>query len=351
MTSIRVRASAPYDVTIGPGASRSAPEFVRGTLRGVRRVAVVSDSNVDRLHSAAVCEGFAAAGLGTERFVFPAGERSKTLATYGELMGFLAARRLDRADAVVALGGGVAGDLAGFAAATYRRGVALVQIPTSLLAMVDSSVGGKTGVDLPCGKNLVGAFHQPAAVFCDTDFLSTLPDEWRVDGMGEVLKYAVLGDGGLFSALEGDPLAAAGERVIAECVGIKRRMVEEDERERGARKLLNLGHTFAHAIETLSGYSVSHGRAVATGVAMAARLAMRTGALPRAEQERVEALALAMGYEVRAPFPPGEIAAAALADKKVFGDRIDLVVPHGIGRCRVESVLLSVLGKVVERAM
>ncbi len=351
MTRIRVHTSVPYDVEIGAGASASAPTFVREALRDARRVALVADSNVDRLHAAAISEGFAAAGLEVLKFVFPAGERSKTLSTYGDTVDFLAKGRLDRTDLVVALGGGVTGDMAGFAAATYKRGIAFVQIPTSLLAMVDSSVGGKTGVDLPVGKNLVGAFHQPRAVFCDTSFLSTLPDEWRMDGMGEVLKYAVLGDGALFSRLEDAPLERIGEREIAECVGMKRDIVEKDEKEDGARKLLNLGHTFAHAIEMLSGYSVSHGRAVATGIAMIARAAMNMGALPRPEQERIESLALAMGYGVRTDFSPAEIAGVILADKKVSGDHIDLVVPHGVGRCLVESVPLAELGKVVDSAV
>lgn len=351
MTRIRVHASVPYDVEIGAGSSASAPMFVRETLRNARRIALVTDSNVDRLHAAPVSAGFVATGLEVLKFVFPAGERSKTLSTYGDMMDFLARGRLDRTDLVVALGGGVTGDMAGFAAATYKRGIAFVQIPTSLLAMVDSSVGGKTGVDLSVGKNLVGAFHQPRAVFCDTSFLGTLPDEWWIDGMGEVLKYAVLGDGSLFAKLEGAPLEKIGEREIAECVGMKRDVVEKDEREGGARKLLNLGHTFAHAIEMLSGYSISHGRAVATGIAMIARAAMNMGALHRPEQERIESLALSMGYDVRTDFPAKEIAEVILSDKKVFGDHIDLVVPHGIGKCFVESVPLAELGKVVDSAV
>lgn len=350
MTRIRVQTSTPYDVEIGDGSAVSAPAFVRETLRNVRKVALVVDSNIDHLHASAVVSGFSEAGYDVSKFVFQAGERSKTLATYGELINFLATRRLDRSDLVVALGGGVTGDIAGFAAATYKRGIAFIQIPTSLLAMVDSSVGGKTGVDLPSGKNLVGAFHQPRAVFCDTAFLGTLPSEWIVDGMGEVLKYAVLGNGGLFSKLEAAPLAKIGEREIAECVGMKRDIVVEDEKEGGVRKLLNLGHTFAHAIEMLSGYSVSHGCAVATGVAMIARAAMKAGAIPRQEYERIESLATSMGYATRVEFTPKEIAEAVLADKKVFGDHIDLVVPHGIGKCFVESVPLSKIGKVAEDA-
>lgn len=252
---------------------------------------------------------------------------------------------------VVALGGGVTGDLAGFAAATYKRGIAFVQVPTTLLAMVDSSVGGKTGVDLAAGKNLVGAFHQPRAVFCDTQFLETLPETWRMDGMGEVLKYAILGDINLFGKLEKAPMAPIGECEIASCIGMKRDIVEKDEREGSVRKLLNLGHTFAHAIEMLSGYSVSHGRAVATGLAMASRAAERSGMLAADDRARIESLAAAMGYAIRTGFASGQIAEAILSDKKVEGDSIDLVLPQAVGRCVVRRTPLAEIGKVVADAL
>jgi len=350
MTRIRIQTATPYEVEIGEGASAAAQQFVRSALHGARKAAIVTDSNVAAIHAEAVAGGFAAAGLDASTFVFPAGERSKNLETYAQLLDFLAARRLDRTDVVVAVGGGVTGDLAGFAAATYKRGVAFVQVPTSLLAMVDSSVGGKTGVDLAAGKNLVGAFHQPRAVFCDISFLATLPDEWRMDGMGEVLKYAILGDDALFGKLERAPLAPIGECEIAECVGMKRDIVEKDEREGGVRKLLNLGHTFAHAIEMLSGYSVSHGRAVATGIAMVARAAAKRGCLQAADCGRIEALVSAMGYDTRTGFAPADLADAIRSDKKVSGDSIDMVMPQAIGKCFVSKVPLAELGKVAEDA-
>ena len=350
MTRIHIQTAVPYEVAVGDGVAEQAPSFIRTELRRAKKVSVVTDSTVDRLHATAVADGLAAAGLDVSKFVFPAGERSKNLATYGQLLDFLAAHRLDRTDVVVALGGGVTGDLAGFAAATYKRGIAFVQVPTSLLAMVDSSVGGKTGVDLGAGKNLVGAFHQPRAVFCDMRFLATLPDDWRMDGMGEVLKYAVLGDTGLFVKLEKAPLTPIGECEIAGCIGMKRDIVEKDEREGNVRKLLNLGHTFAHAIEMLSGYSVSHGRAVATGIAMMARAAVAGGVLPAADGARIEALVAAMGYATRTDFSAERIAEAILSDKKVEGDAIDLVLPQAIGRCNVRRTPLAEIGKVVADA-
>ena len=351
MTSIRINASTMYDVLVGTGASERAAGFIRSALPRVNKVAVVTDSNVDALHSAAVVSHLAAAGLAPVKFTFPAGEKSKNLATYASLIDFLAESRLDRTDIVLALGGGVTGDMAGFAAATYKRGINFIQMPTTLLAMVDSSVGGKTGADIAAGKNLVGAFHQPRAVFCDLRFLDTLPDEWRMDGMGEVLKYAVLRDQGLFGKLESDPLAPIGQSEIAACIGMKRDIVEADEKESGRRKLLNLGHTFAHAIELLSGYGISHGRAVAAGIAMAARAAAKRGALSGEGCSRIESLVSAMGYDSHVRFAAADIADAMLGDKKVEGDSIDLVLPHGIGRCAVCRVPLAEVGKVVADAV
>lgn len=347
MTNIRVNTSTRYDVSVGAGASEQAAGFIRSSLPRVNKVAVVTDSNVDAHHSAAVMLRLAAAGLAPVKFAFPAGEKSKNLATYASLIDFLAGSHLDRTDIVLALGGGVTGDMAGFAAATYKRGIDFIQMPTTLLAMVDSSVGGKTGVDIAAGKNLVGAFHQPRAVFCDLRFLETLPDEWRMDGMGEVLKYAVLRDQGLFGRLESAPLSPIGESEISACIGMKRDIVEADEKESGMRKLLNLGHTFAHAIEKLSGFRISHGRAVATGIAMASRAAAKCGALPAEDCVRIESLVSAMGYEVHVQFDAVDIVDAMLDDKKVEGDSIDLVLPNGIGRCAICRTQLAEIGKVV----
>lgn len=351
MTNIRINASTRYDVSVGSGASEQAADFIRTALPRVNKVAVVTDSNVDALHSSAVVSRLADVGLAPVKFAFPAGEKSKNLATYASLIDFLAENRLDRTDIVLALGGGVTGDMAGFAAATYKRGIDFIQMPTTLLAMVDSSVGGKTAVDIAAGKNLVGAFHQPRAVFCDLRFLDTLPDGWRMDGMGEVLKYAVLRDQSLFGKLESAPLAPIGESEIAACIGMKRDIVEADEKESGMRKLLNLGHTFAHAIEKLSGFGISHGRAVATGIAMASRAAAKRGALSGEDCVRIESLVSAMGYDVHVKFAATEIADAMMDDKKVEGESIDLVIPHGIGHCAVCRMPLAEVGKVVADAV
>ncbi|MBO5940994.1 MAG: 3-dehydroquinate synthase [Kiritimatiellae bacterium] len=350
MKEIRINASVRYDVIVGSGVSASAPEFVRTALHRVGKVCVVADSNVDSLYADPVVSQMKAAGLEAEKFVFPAGEGSKCLQTFSSLMDFLAAGHFSRSDLVVALGGGVTGDLAGFAASAFKRGMGFVQMPTSLLAMVDSSVGGKTAVNISAGKNLVGAFYQPLRVFCDLDFLKTLPEEWRIDGMGEVLKYAILGDGSLFGELEKNPRLAIGESEIASCIDMKRQIVEQDEKEQGLRKFLNLGHTFAHAIELLSGYSISHGRAVGTGLAMTARLSKNLGCLNDGDCSRIESVVAAMGCRVRSEFAESDMANAILEDKKVAGGEIDFILPVRIGKCKATKIPLSDLAKVVRFA-
>ena len=339
--TLHVGTGVEYDVTVGADGVAGAARFVREALPQARRLALVADSNVDRLHGDAAARTLETGGVRVERIVFPAGERSKTLETWAELVRSLAALRLSRRDAVVALGGGVTGDMAGFAAATYMRGIDFIQIPTTLLAMVDSSVGGKTAVDLPEGKNLVGAFHQPRAVFCDPAFLATLPEVWRLDGMGEVLKYAVLGDERLFARLEAAPRAPIGEEDIARCIAMKRDIVARDEFESGERRLLNLGHTCGHAIEKLSGFAVSHGHAVATGVAMAARMSAAHGLLAAAEADRIVRLVAAMGFATETAFAATDLADAIAMDKKASGGCVAMVLPVRIGACELREVQLA----------
>ena len=338
---IHVATGVAYDVFVRAGVVAETAKFVKENFPKAAKVAVVVDSNVDRLHGDRVVRLLEDGGLRVERIVFPAGEQSKTLETYAELVRSLAALRFSRKDLVVALGGGVTGDMAGFAAATYMRKIDFVQVPTSLLAMVDSSVGGKTAVDIPEGKNLVGAFHQPRAVFCDPDFLGTLPESWRLDGMGEVVKYAILGDADLFARLEARPLEPIATDDIARCIEMKRDVVSRDEFETGERKTLNLGHTFAHAIEKLSGYTTTHGCAVATGLAMAARAAVKLGVLAAAEGARIAALVDAMGYETRSRYAPADLAQAMGGDKKAAGGSVDLILPVAVGKCIIRPTPLA----------
>ena len=333
MRYIHVSASKKYDVLIGRDLLKDAGELILGVLPKVRSVMLVSDSNVSPLYGDTVKAALEAKGLSVHSFVFPAGEESKTLATYSSILAALAGARLTRTDAVVALGGGVTGDLSGFAAATYQRGMGFVQIPTTLLAMVDSSVGGKTAVDLPEGKNLVGAFYQPDIVICDTDTLATLPFEIFRDGCAEVIKYGILGNRDFYEELKATPIKDQAEHVIATSVAMKRDIVQQDEYDLGLRRLLNLGHTFGHAAEKCSEFGVSHGSAVAIGIAMAARAACSFGYLTAESRDDIIATLRAYDLPTETVFGVDELFAAALSDKKMTGSTMNLVVPKEIGVC------------------
>jgi len=337
MNTIRVSASRPYDVLVGRGLLEKTGGLAAGIVAPCK-AAVISDDTVFRLHGLSAVRSLEAAGFSVTALTFPAGEASKNLATYGRILNHLAADHFTRSDLIVALGGGVTGDLAGFVAATYLRGVSYIQIPTTLLAAVDSSVGGKTAVDLDAGKNLVGAFYQPSLVICDPDTLSTLPREVFRDGCAEVIKYGVLGNRTFFEELETTPAEEQLEHVISVCVEMKRDVVQADEFDRGERQKLNLGHSFGHAIEKISAFTVSHGSAVAMGMAMIARAAENLGFCAPAEAERITALLARYGLPTEIPYGAEDLYQAARSDKKIGANAIQLVVPDGIGRCHLEKV-------------
>lgn len=332
MKTLSVSTEKPYRVHIGAGLLRRCGEELRA-VSAAKIAAIVSDDTVWCLYGTTVAASLRKAGFAVTHVTFPAGEENKTLATWGGLLRTLAESRLTRSDLVVALGGGVTGDMAGFAAATYLRGIACAQLPTTLLAAVDSSVGGKTGVDLPEGKNLVGCFHQPVAVLCDTDALSTLPAPQYRAGMAEVIKYGLLGDEAFFDALM-QPDALSREELIARCVAMKRGIVERDEREGGLRRLLNLGHTVGHAVERCSRFSVSHGDAVAMGMAAVTRAAVKRDLCAAETLPRLLALLERHELPTQLPYGAAELATAALSDKKMCGDTLRLIVPERVGRCR-----------------
>lgn len=336
MSTIHVAASREYDVVIERGCLDSlgvrAVEIVKG-----RRAVVIADSNVAPLCLGRAYRSLCAAGFDCHSFSFPAGEESKSARTYLTILNFLAEKQLTRADVIVALGGGVTGDLAGFAAATYLRGVALIQIPTTLLACVDSSVGGKTAIDLPAGKNLAGAFYQPHLVLCDPDLLSTLPEPVFADGCAEVIKYSMLGSRELLERLLTAPVADQLEYVIAKCVEMKRDIVEGDEFDTGRRQLLNLGHTFAHSIEKLSDYQISHGSAVAMGMVLITRAAVKKGICPQTCLNALLALLEKCSLPCECSYSAAELARAALSDKKRAGGSITLAVPVELGSAELLS--------------
>ena len=350
MTTIEVNASKHYTVEIGSGLLPGlGPRLA--ALGGAQKVCIVSDSNVWPLYGAAADASLYAAGLETCAFVFPAGESSKNGTTYLELLNFLAENRLSRTDILVALGGGVVGDLTGFAAATYQRGIRFVQVPTTLLAAVDSSVGGKTAIDLPSGKNLAGAFCQPSLVLCDIDCLSTLPEDIFRDGCAEVIKTAILFDEKLFMELIRDGLKFDRERVIAACVAHKRDIVVADEFERGQRNLLNLGHTFGHAVETLSDFTLSHGKAVAIGTAMAARAAVSLGLADQGTATRIMWLLERFGLPIFTHHSAEALANAALSDKKRSGDSVKLILPKAVGECAIVPTPVSMLESIMQAGL
>jgi 3-dehydroquinate synthase len=322
--------------------------------RSGRKVAVLTDANLADRQAAALEE--IAAGAPT--LVLPPGESTKSLDSLGRVLDFLAERQLDRGGVLVAVGGGVIGDLAGFAAASYLRGIDYYQVPTTLLAMVDSSVGGKTGINLKAGKNLAGAFHQPRGVFIVTDFLATLPAREFAAGMAEVIKYGLLGDAELFGQLERAPLtlASAGlPAVIRRCCAIKARFVEADERERapeGGRALLNLGHTFGHAVEQATGYGrYLHGEAVAVGLVAAARLSQQLGHLAAADVARVDAAlsAHALPTRLTSALPVAELMAAMTRDKKARSGMPRFVVLPRLGEAVTREGIPPALVEAVWR--
>ncbi len=337
MAVVTVQASKSYDVLISSGLIEEAGKLVRGVCSGGKAL-IVSDENVFSLYGKALSRSLEMAGFHVFSFVFPSGEASKTLSTYACILDRLCEVNASRQDVTVALGGGVAGDVAGFAAATYRRGMGFVQVPTSLLAAVDSSVGGKTAVNREGGKNQAGCFYQPDLVIADTDTLSTLPEEEYRNGCAEIIKYGVLGSRALFESILEKPVREDYARVIEQCVQIKRGLVEQDERDTGKRMLLNLGHTLGHAAEKISGYTIPHGRAVAMGMAAAARAACAHSVCGQDVCKRIEEVLALYGLPAAFPFTAEETASACLSDKKGDGFRVKMILPEKIGACRITEI-------------
>ena len=331
MKTVSVTASRNYDIHIDSGLLSQLGTQV-AALGKIQTVALVSETTVYPLYGKQAEDSLRQAGLNVVSFVFPAGESSKNANVYLELLNFLAKNRLTRTDALVALGGGVVGDLTGFAAATYLRGLRFVQVPTTLLAAVDSSVGGKTAIDLEVGKNLVGAFWQPSLVLCDTDTLDTLPREIFLDGCAEVIKYAILYDSDFFHYLASTGPGFDKAYVIERCVTMKRDVVARDEFDTGERRLLNLGHTVGHGVEAKSNFTLSHGKSVAIGTAIIARSAVNYQLLSQECAIKIENLLREFCLPVRTQDSAKELASFALSDKKRTGGTVSLVVPRAIGR-------------------
>ena len=340
--------SRSYDVVIGTGLIGAAAEHVMPLLSRPR-VFILTDSRVAGLHLEPLQAGLDGAGVASSAHVLPEGEATKSWDGLQSALGWLLDQKAERRDMVVALGGGVIGDLAGFAAAILRRGVRFVQIPTSLLAQVDSSVGGKTGINVPQGKNLIGAFHQPSLVLADIDVLETLTPRDFLAGYGEVVKYGLLGDAAFFDWLEREGPALAGGAAAARAHAVRRSVqmkadiVARDETEEGDRALLNLGHTFCHALEAATGYSdrLLHGEGVAIGCALAFETSARLGLCAQEDPSRVRAHLKAMGMKTDLSDIPGDLPdadgllALMAQDKKVIDGRLRFILARGIGQAFV----------------
>ncbi len=343
--------SRSYDVEIRQGLIHEAGTRI-AAIFGQRRAAIVTDATVAPLHLADLQAALGRAGISAEALVLPAGEATKSWAELGRTVEWLLAQKIERKDIVIAFGGGVIGDLVGFAAAILRRGVRFVQIPTTLLSQVDSSVGGKTGINSPQGKNLIGAFHQPALVLADIDVLDTLAPRDFLSGYGEVAKYGLLGDEAFFRWLEKNGPALAGDpalraEAVRHSVAMKAGIVQRDETEQGERALLNLGHTFGHALEQATGYSARllHGEGVAIGCTLAFDLSARMGLCAQEAPSRVAAHFAAMGMPSRIADIPGDLPddealiALMAQDKKVQDGKLRFILAQGIGKAFVTDAV------------
>lgn len=304
---------------------------------------IITDAKVAEIAGNRVLELMRSGGFKVELAVFPGGEDHKNLTTVGTLTEKMVELGLDRHSTVIALGGGIPGDVAGFAASIYMRGIRYIQVPTTLLAQVDSSVGGKTGVNLPQGKNLVGTFHQPSLVFIDVSFIKTLPEREYLTGLAEVIKYGIIWDSGFFGFLEQNQSAIGSrdqeclQQIVHRCCAIKADIVAQDETEGGIRALLNLGHTFGHALEALTGYRrYNHGEAVAIGIVLAARLAAESGVLSSSDHDRIQNLIVSLGLPTSYErLVSSDIINQMRKDKKSVGGQLQLVLPTGIGSSQV----------------
>lgn len=338
MEKVHVNASRSYDIFIGSGLLDKSGEMISSVVSS-KHAAVITDDNVDALYGDRMMKSLAAAGIKAEKYVFPHGEASKNHKTLLEIYDFLAENGFTRSDVLIALGGGVVGDTTGFAAATYMRGIGFIQVPTTVLAQVDSSVGGKTAVDIAGGKNLVGAFYQPQLVICDTSTLDTLTPEFFADGMAEVVKYGMIKSAELFELLSEKDIKENIDQIIRHCVSIKAKVVENDEFEKGERMLLNFGHTLGHAIEKHYNYTgITHGCAVAVGMSVFTHIAERSGLCKAGTAERLDLLLKKCSLPVTDPAPMDLLYKYSLNDKKHLASGMNIVLCSDIGESAVKRL-------------
>ena len=363
MKKISVKTGRPYEMIIGAGILADSAKYILDVTEPCH-AALVCDSNVSGLYAGTVSEALTDAGFDVTLVEFPAGEENKNLSSYSAIMEQLARAGLNRSDIIIALGGGVTGDMAGFAAATYLRGIKYIQMPTTYLAAVDSSVGGKTAVDLGKGKNLCGAFWQPSLVLCDYTTFRTLSPSEMLDGSAEAYKSGMIGDASLLPLVKKimtDLIASSGEitddileqlePVIEKSVNVKREIVEHDEHDNGERQLLNFGHTFGHSIEKLSGYAVPHGQAVARGMVREARAAYKLGYTEYDSADSIAQDLSDMGFDLEIPYESEKIIDVSKGDKKVRTGTITIVYPDAPGSCALRTIPLDDLQQYIEAGL
>ncbi len=341
--------TSSYRVIISAGLMNDASTYIKKVTNAVN-IAVITDDKVDELYSNQVVNVLSKSGFKVCKFVFKHGENSKNMQTVTDMLEFFAEHNLTRTDCIVALGGGITGDMAGFASAVYLRGIDFVQMPTTFLAAVDSSVGGKTGVNLKSGKNLSGAFHQPRLVLCDINSFNTLPDSVFAEGLAEAVKYGVICDERLFDRFSGD-IKGSLEEIIAGCVQIKADIVSHDEFDRGERQLLNFGHTIGHAIEKVSDFKIPHGFAVGIGMVMISKAAYRLGFSEYDCSEPIMSVLTKNGIPVEFNCTAQELYNVMIKDKKRSGNSIKLVLPQKIGKCFLYETNVASMYDFLNEAM
>lgn len=350
MEKVTVNTSKTYDIIIGENII-SDIGFAVKNISKAEKIAIITDNIVEELYLDIVKTSLENEGFNCVSFSFENGEKSKNIQTFSKILEFLADNALSRKDLIIALGGGVVGDISGFAASTYMRGIDYIQIPTTLLAAVDSSVGGKTAIDLKAGKNLAGTFYQPSLVFCDCAIIKTLPEEIFSDGMAEVIKYGAAFDNDFFLFLDKENAKDNMEYIIKRCVEIKRDVVEADEKENGIRAILNFGHTFAHSIEKLSNYRISHGKAVAIGMVLIANGAYKCGFSNRNISEDISSLNNKYNLPSWTDFSAEVLAKTALLDKKRSANTITLAIPEKLGKAILIEKSTDILKEIAEKGL
>ena len=338
MKTVHVNASVNYDIIIEKGSLSKVGTYASSVFKTGSKAAVITDDTVASLYLDQVVQSLSAAGYTVVSYIFPHGEDSKSAETLFRVYDFLIEEQLTRSDFIVALGGGVVGDLAGYAAATYLRGIRFMQIPTTFLAAVDSSVGGKTAINIPAGKNLIGAFWQPSLVVCDTETFKTLPAVTFADGVAETIKYGMISSAPLFERMEQGNIMPEIDEIIAHCVSIKRDVVEQDEHDNGLRMILNYGHTLGHAIEKVTNHSVTHGQGVAMGMLLIAKLGEKLCYHSSALTQRLEACIRSYGLPTHYEGSVAELGEAVLHDKKRSGSSIRLIFVKEPGSAEIISL-------------